>query len=173
MLNLSPLEKIIDKAIKEKVFPGAVVAFKYENNPSQFLFSGNYFYPENPRFDKSFNVDGKTLFDIASLTKLMTATAILIIVSRGKLSLDNEIDEILKTKIFKGIKIRHLLSHTSGLRLSLGSLKEKSKKEMEEIILSAGPATKPAEAIWYADQNYYLLGKVIEIVSRKTLALFF
>ena len=35
--------KIIDKAIKEKVFPGAVVAFKYENNPSQFLFSETIF----------------------------------------------------------------------------------------------------------------------------------
>lgn len=173
MLNLSPLEKIIDKATKEKIFPGAVVAVKYGGSSSKVLFSGNYFYPEDPMFNKNFNVDGKTLFDVASLTKLVTATAIFILVSHGKLSLDDGIDEILKTKIFKEIKIRHLLSHVSGLRLSLGSLKEKSKKEMEKIILSAGPATKPAEVIWYADQNYYLLGKLIEIVSGKPLDIFF
>ena len=109
------------------------------------------------------------VFDIASITKLVTATAIFILVSRGKLSLNDEIDEILKIKNFKGIKIRHLLSHVSGLRLSLGSLKEKSKEEMEKIILSAGPTTKPAEAIWYTDQGYYLLGKIGEGLVDKDL----
>ena len=168
MLNLSLLEKIIDKAIKEKVFPGAVVGVKYGNNSSQVLFSGNYFYLENPLYNKRFDVNKETLFDIASITKLVTATAILILVSRKKLSLDDKINGILKTKKFKEIKIRHVLSHVSGLRLSLSSLKEKSKEEMEKIILSAGPTTKPAEAIWYTDQGYYLLGKVIEIISKKS-----
>ena len=59
------------------------------------------------------------------------------------------------------------------MRLSLGSIKEKSKEEMEAVILNAGPATKPAETIWYTDQGYYLLGKVIEIVSGKPLDMFF
>ena len=138
MLNLSLLEKIIDKAIKEKVFPGAVVAVKYRNNPSQFLSSGNYFYPKDPLYNKRFDVYKETLFDIASITKLVTATAILILVSRKNFSLDNEIDEILKTKIFKGIKIRHLLSHTSGTKIVSWLFKRKKQKEMEEIILSAG-----------------------------------
>ena len=118
------------------------MAFKYGSNSSKILFSGNYFYPGNPLFDKSFSVDEKTLFDIASLTKLVTATAILILVSRGKLSLDDEIDEILKTKIFKGIKIRHLLSHTSGPKIVSWLFKRKKQKEMEEIILSAGKGNK-------------------------------
>lgn len=173
MLNLSLLEKIIDKAVKEKIFPGAVIAVKYWDNHPQVLSSGNYFYSEDPLFDKSFNVNEKTLFDIASLTKIVTATTILMLVSRENISLDDEVDEILKTKIFKRIKIRHILSHVSGLRLSLGSLKEKNKEEMEEIILSAEPSTKPAEAIWYTDQGYFLLGKVIEIVSKKPLDIFF
>ena len=43
---------------------------------------------------------------------------------------------------------------------------------MEKIILSAGPETKPAKAIWYSDQNYYLLGKIIEIISRNHLMFF-
>ena len=174
MIIMPPsLEKIINKAIKEKIFPGIVIGVKRGNDSPQFLSFGNYFYPEDPLFDKKFEVGKKTLFDIASLTKIVTTTAILILISRGNLSLDDEIDGILKTEVFKGIKIRHLLSHVSGLRLSLGSMKEKSKEEMERIILGAGPATKPAEAIWYADQGYYLLGKIIEIISEKHLDVFF
>ncbi len=174
MIIMPPsLEKIINKAIKEKIFPGVVVGVKRRNDSPQFLSFGNYFYPEDPLFDKKFKVGKETIFDIASLTKIVTVSAIFILVSRENLSLNDEIDGLLKTKVFKGIKIRHLLSHVSGLRLSLGSLKEKSKEEMERIILSAGPATKPAEAIWYADQGYYLLGKIIEIISKKSLDVFF
>ena len=40
---------------------------------------------------------------------------------------------------------------------------------MEKIILSAGPTTKPAEAIWYTDQGYYLLGKIGEGLVDKDL----
>ena len=79
------------------------MAVKYRNNPSQF-YPRNYFYPKDPLYNKDLMFIKETLFDIASITKLVTATAILILVSRKKLSLDNEIDEILKTKIFKGIK---------------------------------------------------------------------
>jgi len=87
------LEKIINKAIKEKVFPGVVVGVKRGNDSPQFLSFGNYFYPEDTLFDKRFGVGKETLFDIASLTKIVTATAIFMLVSRRNLTLDDEIDD--------------------------------------------------------------------------------
>lgn len=59
-----------------------------------------------------------TLFDIASVTKLFTAVAILQLVDRGKLKLDDRITDIIDlsgTKIPTDVTITHLLTHTSGI----------------------------------------------------------
>ena len=56
MLNLSLLEKIIDKAIKEKVFPGAVVELNTGITLPRLLFPEIIFYLENPLYNKRFDV---------------------------------------------------------------------------------------------------------------------
>lgn len=60
----------------------------------------------------------RTMFDTASITKIFTATAILILVNQGKLKLKDKIHDILdlsNTEIPKDIEITHLLTHTSGI----------------------------------------------------------
>jgi CubicO group peptidase (beta-lactamase class C family) len=59
-----------------------------------------------------------TMFDVASVTKVFTATAILQLVEKGMLSLDDKITDILdlsQSKIPSNVSIKHLLSHTSGI----------------------------------------------------------
>src|ERR1700682_6665390 len=57
----------------------------------------------------------QTHYRLASLTKAFTAAAILTLADRGKLSLDDRITRFLPTLPEKGITIRQLLTHTSGL----------------------------------------------------------
>jgi CubicO group peptidase (beta-lactamase class C family) len=58
-----------------------------------------------------------TNYRLASVTKQFTAAAILILAKQGKLSLDDPISKYLALPAYaKTIKIRHLLTHTSGLR---------------------------------------------------------
>jgi CubicO group peptidase (beta-lactamase class C family) len=54
-------------------------------------------------------------FPIASISKLLTATAILQLVQAGKLHIDDPVTDYLPTFPYKEIKLKHLLSHTSGL----------------------------------------------------------
>ncbi|MFC3746627.1 serine hydrolase domain-containing protein [Paenibacillus sp. GCM10012306] len=59
-----------------------------------------------------------TMFDTASVTKLFTAVAILQLVDRGSLKLDDRITDIIDltgTRIPQDVTIRHLLTHTSGI----------------------------------------------------------
>lgn len=59
-----------------------------------------------------------TKFDTASVTKVLTATAILILIEKGKLGLGNKIVELLDlegTEIPADVSIEHLLTHTSGI----------------------------------------------------------
>ncbi|MRX46102.1 serine hydrolase [Pedobacter sp. HX-22-1] len=64
-----------------------------------------------------FPVTDSTMFHIASITKVFTATAIMQLVEQGKLSLDDKLVEILpdfklKSKDYDKITIKHLLTHT-------------------------------------------------------------
>ncbi|MDH5687015.1 MAG: beta-lactamase family protein, partial [Candidatus Bathyarchaeota archaeon] len=63
-------------------------------------------------------IDSEAVFLVASVTKPVTATAAMMLVERGKITLDDHVASIIPEFASKGkdkIQIRHLLSHTSGL----------------------------------------------------------
>lgn len=63
-------------------------------------------------------VDGKTFFNIASVSKQFSAVGLFILMQEGKLSLDDSVQKFFpqfKAPFFKEITLRHLLSHTSGI----------------------------------------------------------
>jgi CubicO group peptidase (beta-lactamase class C family) len=63
-------------------------------------------------------VEPDTIFLVASITKPVTATAAMLLVERGKLSLDEPVSSIVPefgAKGKEGVLVRHLLTHTSGL----------------------------------------------------------
>lgn len=70
--------------------------------------------------NKEFNIlnNVNTMFDTASVTKTFTATAILMLIEKGLICLDDKITDIIDlsgTKIPSDITIEHLLNHTSGI----------------------------------------------------------
>ena len=93
-----------------------------------------------------------SLFNLASLNKIITATAVLQLVEAGKLSLDTRLQDVIPDEV-KGtpaanIQIQNLLSHTSGLMDSYDKL-----------------AFPPGSSFAYSNMGYGVLGKVIEAVS--------
>ena len=115
-------------------------------------------------------VGPRTLYDIASVTKIITLTATLVLASAGRLHLDDRLGDLLDRAIFGNVTIRQVLAHTAGLRLSLSSLKALPRPEIEAAILATGPVTEPGTRFYYSSQGYYLLGKALEAVSGQRLA---
>lgn len=117
-----------------------------------------------------------------SMTKTFTAVAILQLAEQGKLGLDDAIDRYLPNRLYggRGITIRHLLAHTSGLPnpipLRWVHLAEESasfdedaaltKVVRENPDLSFAPGSKHA----YSNIGYWLLGKVVEQASGRSYA---
>ncbi len=69
-------------------------------------------------FESGAKIDSTTFFNIASVSKQFTAMAILQLHEKGKLNIDDSVAKYFpefKAEFFKDIKIRHLLSHSSGL----------------------------------------------------------
>ena len=118
------------------------------------------------------------VFRIGSITKQFTASAILKLRDEGKLDLEDEITQYVKDYPTHGhtISIKHLLTHTSGIKSYTGMLEwtsEVRKKDFtpEELIdyFKYQPMDfKPGEEYRYNNSAYFILGYIIEVVSGKS-----
>ena len=120
---------------------------------------------------------------IASMTKPVTAAAILMLQDEGKLSIDDPvgkyIPELAHLKTADGkehaVTIRHALTHTSGMGEATG---EESAKAKTLADLVPAFATKPLGCVpgseWrYSQSSINTAGRIVEIVSGKDLETFF
>lgn len=119
-----------------------------------------------------------TKFRVASVTKQITVMLLLQLMEEGKLRLDDKLTDILPEypeDKGRGITVRHLLTHRSGIiggpRVpALDSVEQvhRSRDEMLELISSFELAPKPGARYEYSNFGYYLIGAIIERVSGKS-----
>lgn len=124
-----------------------------------------------------------TVFNIASASKQFTAFAIHLLVEDGKLSLEDEVRKYLPElhNFDQAITVRHLLSHTSGLR-DYGVLfnftgwrydDALSQPDFLSMIWRQRELNFAPGAEWmYSNTNYVLLGIIVERVSGLSLPTF-
>ncbi|MDN3672432.1 serine hydrolase [Flavobacterium branchiarum] len=116
-----------------------------------------------------------TKFQLASVTKQFTATAILLLVENGKLSLDDKLSKFFPDypKADK-VTIHMLLCHSSGLGMGFKELAistvsaDEAYNEIKKMPYEFEPGTKSE----YSNIGYYLLGKIIEKVSGEKYAVY-
>lgn len=109
-----------------------------------------------------------TEFYIGSSQKALTATAILQLVEKGKLSLTNPVSQYL-SGFPSGITIKNLLNHTSGLKGHLETNSKITPKELVQDIEERGVKRAPGK--WdYRDSNYTVLAYLVEKLSGQSLA---
>lgn len=176
------INKVFEKITKNKQIHESVLLM--ENSSGDFSYHLEY--------------GGKktdTPMLMASITKLFTTTCILMLREQGKLSLDDKIakyfkkDTLTNLHIYKGqeysmdLTLTHLLFHTSGLPDVIEEGSNKAKKRaiyqdeqmsFDETIMKTkqlNPHFAPdrEEKAHYANINFDILGKIIEIVTDSTL----
>jgi CubicO group peptidase (beta-lactamase class C family) len=119
-------------------------------------------------------VTPESVFEIGSITKQFTAAAILLLAQDGKLSVNDNIGRHLRNlpESWNNITVRHLLTHTSGLRNYTGlpgfELTRHLSQEKFIATIGAHPMTfKPGESWKYCNTGFNLLGFIIENVSKR------
>lgn len=128
------------------------------------------------RFAPDIAMTPTTPVDIASITKVLTATACMLAVDDGLVTLDTPIATFFPT--FEGPTLRHLLNHTSGLPawrqfyLEFDAPDSAAMAQNRETILHAILTTE--RHIWgrtyaYSDLGYILLGRVVESIFGQPL----
>ena len=124
-----------------------------------------------------------TVFELASVTKQFTAAAIMLLVEENKIGLDDPISKYLADTpdTWRGITVRHLLTHTAGLaglEKNFASLQTGPIRAYYSTATMYASAKKdvmsfaPGERWQYSDVGYFLLGMIIEKASGQRYAEF-
>ncbi len=109
-----------------------------------------------------------TVFDIGSITKPFTASAILKLEMNSQLKVTDAITQYFQDvpDDKKEITLHHLLTHTAGFRDSLGGDYEKvGRDEFIKLALASKLRSKPGKSYSYSNVGYSLLGAIIEQVT--------
>ena len=170
--NFSKVDQVVNNSIKDHAFPGAVVLIWKDGNIIYEKAFGNYTYdPESQK------VYPHTLYDLASLTKVIaTTTATMICYDRNLFSLDEKVVKYIPQFGINGkenITIKNLLLHNSGLPAWKKFYGRNLKYEdvINEIFASK-LEFKTGEKTVYTDLGIITLGKIIEKVTGKSLDAF-
>jgi CubicO group peptidase (beta-lactamase class C family) len=172
MMTFSPYSKVMDYLSKEVYMgrlPGAVLTIGTSKDVlfQQSVGNAQVFPERRPMHEQ-------TLFDIASLTKVVvTSCAILQLIENEKLDLHTPLSSVLPEYIGKGrenMTIRNLLTHTSGLPTDLNA-KDYSwdKEQLWDCLFQTEITTEVGSTVVYSDLNFMLLGIIVEKVSGKLL----
>ena len=160
------LRAALATAAHERTVPGAALAYGVRGETVGRLVVG----AAELSADGSVPLTEDTLFDLASLTKVMaTAPAVLALHDRGSLSLDDPLRRYLTAFGDDGradIRLRHLLTHSAGL---LGSrrfyLSCSDPGELRAAVLTEPLVGVPGRQVVYSDLGFLLLGWVVETVT--------
>ena len=172
-LDFTEVSTLIQQAIADHKLPGAVVLIGHNGH---IVFHHAYGNRALEPTVEAMTED--TLFDMASLTKvLVTTTAILQLNEQHKLALDTPVATYLPAFAANGkekITIRQLLTHYSGLPEDVDlkdpwGLAAPDKAEGIRRALAAVPYSPPGVTFKYSDINFITLGALVESISGQGL----
>ncbi len=173
--QLTAIDEIVAQGIEAKKMPGCVIAFGRQNKLAWLKAYGNKRIEWEGEPAQAMTVD--TVFDLASLTKpIATATSVMLLVEQGKVKLDEPVATYLPKFVDtgdekadeqkRGVTVRHLLVHTSGLIADNAIADyEQGVDEARRRLLALKLRTPPGENFVYSDVNFLTLGLLIEKVS--------
>ena len=158
--------------IQHGVYPGAVLVVGRHDT---ILFAKGYGHLTWSATSPAVSVDS-TFWDVASLTKVVATTpALMLLVEQGKVVLDSPVVRYLvefNSPGTSGITVRHLLTHTSGLRATLPLRDARDSAAALRMVLTTVPVAPPGTRMVYSDLNAILLGEVVRHVTGQTLDAF-
>lgn len=173
---------IISDAIEHRVFPAASLAVTSHNKLVARKSLGRFLYEDPPRNRKQLSnlaVSPDTLFDLASVTKVVaTTTMAMILYERGQLDLEAPIAAVIPEFLRdancdlrrRDVTFRMLLAHTSGLPAYERLFLRAQKREGLLTAAFSTPLTAdPGSRAEYSDIGFIILGEALERIAQERL----
>jgi CubicO group peptidase (beta-lactamase class C family) len=179
--RLQSASELLDRAIEQRAFPGGVLAVGHPDRLAM-LPVGRLSYAADAA-----PVSADTIYDLASLTKVVATTmATMILVDRGMLDINQFLVRYLPDFVppydlaedplwsVRGeVTVGHLLAHTSGLpAYERFYLRAREKGHVLAEAVAVPLEEPPGERTLYSDVGFILLGEILERVAGESLARF-
>jgi CubicO group peptidase (beta-lactamase class C family) len=175
--RFAPARTVLERAIAERVFPGAAYGVLHQDSIAALDAVGRFTYEADAPA-----VQPETVFDLASITKVVATTAAaMLLVDRGLFDLDARLGDILPGFVIgmepgsgkERVTLRMLLAHTSGLPAYETLFREHTTPlALLRATLRLPLDAKPGIRTEYSDFGFILLGKVVEVLSGEPLQTF-
>jgi len=167
--------KVLQDALDSRAFPGCAFGVLAGGRVALADALGNFTYDQDAPA-----VAVETVFDVASLTKVVATTAIaMVLFERGELHLDTPVGELLpgfvigrpNSELARRVTLRNLLAHNSGLPGYVEFFRrEISASGLFRACLGLPIEAEPGRRNEYSDPGFILLGKALEILNRDSLS---
>lgn len=162
-LHADAIDDYVNAEIARQRTPGAALAIIQHG---ELVRAQGYGYAN---IEHHVPVHPDTIFQSGSIGKQFTSTAIMLLVEDGKLKLDESIRTYLPEapKSWQPIKLRHILTHTSGIAGDPGFdlRRDYTDEELLKIIYGLKLEFPPGERWSYSNSGYALLGLLVKRVS--------
>jgi CubicO group peptidase (beta-lactamase class C family) len=172
---------ILDAAVADRVFPGSSIAVTHRGRVVGLRALGRFNYDSDSPL-----VTADTLFDLASVSKVVaTTTAAMILYERGLLDLDARVVGIVpefgKAGVAgagaedgdarrRAVTLRMLLAHSSGLpAYEKLFLKVRTREQLLQAAFTTPLAAEPGARAEYSDIGFMVLGEALERIAGETL----
>jgi CubicO group peptidase (beta-lactamase class C family) len=163
---------ILDAAVADRVFPGASMAVTHRGRLVALKVFGRFTYDS-----ESTLVATETLFDVASVSKVVATTPVaMILYERGLLDLDAPVVGIVPEFAGEGdaqrraVTLRMLLAHSSGLpAYEKLFLKARTREQLLQAAFTTPLAADPGSRAEYSDIGFMVLGEALERIAGETL----
>jgi beta-N-acetylhexosaminidase len=158
------LRRVLDRALADSAFPGAFVVVGRRSGIVEQMGVGHLDYAPSPTPDEH------TLWDMASLTKVISLTSSMMqLVEQGKVELDAPVQRYLPQwtgHAKERVTVRDLLTHRSGLPAWRPVYKEATTPaEALALVLATPLDTLPRVRMVYSDLGAILMGEIVRTVS--------
>lgn len=173
--TLAEIDQIVEVAMEEKIIPGAVVLIAKDNMiVKETAYGYAQAYDMGEALSQPIEMTTETLFDLASVTKVMATTqGIMKLVSEGKLSVEDTVATYLPDFSKNGkedVTIADLLTHTSGLTpWEPTYLTAKNREEVLDYINELPLEYETNTDRKYSDFSFMTLAFVLESVTDQRL----
>ena len=162
------IDDLVAAALAGKAAPGAVVLIGRGN---QTMFEKSYGFRATVPSQEPMTLD--TVFDVASLTKVVaTTTAVMTLIEQGRVRLNDPVASFVPgfDRYGKGgITVRHLLTHVSGLRPDVDLHPWTGYDAAIALAVDEVPTAAPGDQFVYSDINFFLLGDIVTRVTGQSL----
>ena len=164
------IQELVDRHVREGAFAGAAVVAARAGRVTLEHYAGEA-APALP-------ASARVLWPVASISKVFTAAALLRLVEKGTLTLNQPVGDVLtlfRSEEREEVRLRHLLTHTSGLIYESPQMEDRlrahtSLAEMEDEAYRTTLLFQPGTGFAYADYNYLLAGRMAEVATGSSLA---